>query len=288
MEAVSLNPIKIKSLQVLNFIFFIVMVIMNGLANALPLNGKTTKELSDQYPNLFVPASITFSIWGVIYFLLLLFCIVQSKSLFQKKPDATIGFVVDEIGFWFIINALLNSLWILAWHYEYLIVSMVIMLGILVSLIKINYHINATQSYLRGATRFIIKASFGIYLGWICIATIANATACFVAFGWTEGYILGQSWASIMILAGSFITFLLVIDLRNSYVGFAGIWALCGIILARYDDTIFYQYIVFSAVLGIVIIIVSIVMASTILLFSSRKKLPEPHNHNTHNTTIPE
>ncbi|MDR6560346.1 MULTISPECIES: hypothetical protein [unclassified Arcicella] len=285
MEAVSLNPIKIKSLQVFNFIFFIVMVIMNGLANALPLNDKTTKELSDQYPNLFVPAGITFSIWGVIYFLLLLFCFVQAKSLFQKKPDPTIGFVVDEIGFWFIINAILNSLWILAWHYEFLTLSMVIMIGILVTLIKINYHIKATQPYLRSATRFIIKASFGIYLGWICIATIANATACLVGFGWTEGYILGQSWASIMILAGSFITFLLVIDLRNSYIGFATIWALCGIIIARYNDTIFYQYIVFSAILGIVIIIASIVMASTILLFSSRKKLPEPHNPNT---TIPE
>lgn len=280
METNPINPIKIKSLQILNFIFFILMVIMNGLANILPINGKTTGQLSNQYPNLFVPAGITFSIWGIIYFLLLLFCIEQSKTLFQKKPDTTLSFILNEISYLFITNAILNSLWIVAWHYEFILVSMFIMIGILITLIKINLHIKATQLYLRGYSKLILKASFGMYLGWICIATIANATACFVYFGWTEGYILGQSWASIMILAGSFITFLLVVELRNGYVGLAVIWALLGIILARYQDTIFYKYIVFSAILGIIIVIISTIMASTILMFTPKKTLSE-------NTTPP-
>ncbi|MEA5401792.1 hypothetical protein VB776_02620 [Arcicella sp. DC2W] len=281
METNTINPIKIKALQVLNFVFFIVMVIMNGLANGLPLNGKTTGQLSNQYPNLFVPAGITFSIWGIIYFLLLLFCIEQSKSLFQKKPDAILGLVVNGVGYWFIVNAVLNSLWILAWHYEFMIASMLIMTGILISLVKVNLHIKTTQVYLSGYTKIILKAAFGMYLGWICIATIANVTALLVYFGWTDGYILGQSWASIMILAGSFITFLLVIELRNGYVGLAVIWALLGILLARYQAEVFYKYIAFSAMLGIVIVVASTIMASTILMFTRKKKLPEE-------TTMPE
>lgn len=51
-------------MKFLNLVLFAGMVVMNYLANALPLNGKTTGELSDAWPNLFVPAGLTFSIWG--------------------------------------------------------------------------------------------------------------------------------------------------------------------------------------------------------------------------------
>jgi hypothetical protein len=43
---------NIKKLSIANFLGFVVTVIVNGLANALPINGRTTGELSDMYPNL--------------------------------------------------------------------------------------------------------------------------------------------------------------------------------------------------------------------------------------------
>jgi hypothetical protein len=42
------------------------MIVLNVLANALPLGGRTTGEISDAYPNLFAPAGYTFAIWGLI------------------------------------------------------------------------------------------------------------------------------------------------------------------------------------------------------------------------------
>ena len=66
---------RLLFLAILNIIGFLGTVVVNGLSNALPLNGKTAGELSDQYPNLFVPAGLTFSIWGVIYILLAIFVI---------------------------------------------------------------------------------------------------------------------------------------------------------------------------------------------------------------------
>jgi hypothetical protein len=50
-----------RGLQILNVVAFLATVAMNALANALPLNGKTTAELSDMYPNLFVPAGYVFA-----------------------------------------------------------------------------------------------------------------------------------------------------------------------------------------------------------------------------------
>ncbi len=57
-------------LATLNLIGYLVMVAANGLANALPINDITTGKVSALYPNLFVPAGITFAIWGLIYLLL--------------------------------------------------------------------------------------------------------------------------------------------------------------------------------------------------------------------------
>jgi len=266
---------RIKLLQVLNFVFFIIMVIVNGMANGLPINGKTTGELSNQYPNLFVPAGITFSIWGIIYFLLLCFCIYQFKSFLSKKPEPHLALILNAIGFLFIINATFNALWIIAWHYEILPLSLLIMLGILVTLVKINLNLLEVQPYLTGWVRFFVKASFGAYLGWICIATIANVTAILVANGILLDGISGQSWASIMILIGAFIALLLTIKLRNSYLALAVIWALTGIIIARTQDSIYYKYIVYSAGLGIVVMVIAILMSSTLLLFTKRKELVE-------------
>ena len=59
--------------QILNIVAVIGTLILNYLSNALPINGKTAGQLSDEIPNLFVPAGLTFAIWGVIYILLIMF-----------------------------------------------------------------------------------------------------------------------------------------------------------------------------------------------------------------------
>ncbi len=42
-------------LSIVNLVSFLGSVVVNGLATTPPINNKTTGELSDQYPNLFVP-----------------------------------------------------------------------------------------------------------------------------------------------------------------------------------------------------------------------------------------
>jgi len=97
-------------MKYLNLLLFTGMIVMNYLANALPLNNKTTGELSDALPNLFVPAGITFSIWGIIYLLLLIYCVVQFTSTNQL--------VISYISWVFALNCVLNALWIVCWHYQ--------------------------------------------------------------------------------------------------------------------------------------------------------------------------
>lgn len=208
-------------IKYLNLILFVGMIVMNYLANALPLNNVTTGQLSDSYPNLFVPVGITFSIWGIIYLLLAGYCVVQFKA--SNKA------ITDNIGLLFAISCVLNALWILFWHYKNLPASMIIMAGLLISLIYINI-------FIRNLPNGFIKASFGIYLGWICIATIANVTTLLVNYNWSGFGISEEIWTIIMIITGALIVGTAIYKFQNPYIGLSVIWAFTGIIIKRQTD----------------------------------------------------
>jgi hypothetical protein len=236
-------------MKYLNLLLFLGMVVMNYLANALPLNGKTTGALSDAYPNLFVPAGVTFSIWGVIYILLVTFCVIQFTTSHQA--------VISRIGWLFGLSCIFNGLWIVAWHYERLPLSLILMLGLLVSLIWINI-------FIRDLPAGFIKAAFGIYLGWICIATIANVTALLVNFGWGGLGISEETWTIIMIAAGTLIVSLTVWRLDNPFIGLSVVWAFAGIMIKRQAD---YRVILVTAAIAAAIV------AAVLVVIFFRKRL---------------
>ena len=251
-----MNTTAVKSLQILNWVFFLAMIFVNFLANYLPINGKNTGQLSNQYPNLFVPAPITFAIWGVIYLLLFIFCVKQSKGLFSKNTDEITAETVLLINFRFIITCVLNATWIFVWHYEYLGASVVVMLLFLAQLIDINKRLDTITIYLSNASRFAIKAPFGLYLGWICVATVANITAFLVNARWNR---IGESevfWTCLLIGIAACIASYALIKLRNFYLGFAVIWAFSGIIYARLNAEMYQRFIVWTAVFGIGLVLI--------------------------------
>lgn len=217
----------------INIILFAGMLVMNYLANALPLNNKTTGELSDSFPNLFVPAGLTFSIWGIIYLLLIVYCVVQFTGSDKE--------VISNISWLFGISCILNALWIVFWHFGKLPSSLLVMLGLLITLIYINISI-------RELPIGIIKASFGIYLGWICIATIANVTTLLVNAGWNGFKFSHEAWTIIMIFIGTIITAMTIYRLVNPFIGLSVVWAFIGIAIKRQDD---YRSIFVSAIIAI-------------------------------------
>jgi hypothetical protein len=223
-------------IKYINLILFAGMIVMNYLATALPLNNKTTGELSDSFPNLFVPAGITFSIWGIIYLLLIIYCVIQFTGSNQA--------IIYSISWLFGLSCILNALWIVTWHYGKLPLSLLVMLGMLVSLIYINILIKDLPFGL-------IKASFGIYLGWICIATIANVTALLVHYNWNGLGISEELWTILMIAIGAIIASITLYRLNNPFIGLSVIWAFTGIIIKRQDD---YRSIVISAALALSVV----------------------------------
>jgi translocator protein len=214
---------KISTLKILSIAAFMGTLTVNYLANALPINGVTSADISNKYHNEFAPAGITFTIWGIIYLLLIGTVIWQFKL---------VGKSIDTLNKWFAANSLLNATWLFAWHYDILPLTLVLMLGILYTLVQINKTITEdlpdTLSF-----KWLPQSAFGVYLGWICIATIANFTTFLVSINFNKFGLTDTFWTGAVIGIGSITAAMLVVRFKNIYIGLAVIWALAGIIIRQ-------------------------------------------------------
>ncbi len=248
-----------KGIAILNILAFILVLVFNTLAVVLPLNGKSTGQLSDQYPNLFTPAGLTFSIWSVIYLFLLGFIIFQCVVLFKKSHPSRAKIL--NISGPFVINCLANASWIVAWHYEQVAVSVVIMLVILFSLVTIHERLHLALPLKPPVEKFLIDVPFSLYLGWISIATIANITALLVDMHWNGAGIAPYLWTVVLISIGTLLNMYLVNFKNNAAFGLVGIWAFIGIIIKRQSaDGENSNHVIFCAQVAISLIAVSIIL----------------------------
>jgi hypothetical protein len=213
-----------------NGLALVATLVINALATILPLNGMETGQLSDLYPNLFVPAGLTFSVWAVIYTLLIGFSVVSLVYSFSKNQDSSF---LGTIGPWFMVSSAFNIAWIFAWHWTLTGLSLIAMLGLLGSLLAIYLKLRIGLEKSPGVLFWWVKLPFSVYLGWITVATIANATAVLVDIGWA-GFGLSEAfWAVAVIIAGTIITCLIILTRRDVGYSLVVIWAFLGIYLKR-------------------------------------------------------
>ncbi len=246
------KSIKIM-LTVLNITGFIATVIINVLANALPINGKNTGAISDSLPNLFAPAGFVFSIWGLIYIMLLAFSIYQLITVFLKNEKQSEFH--KQISFYFIPASAANCFWILAWHYELFPLSLVLMLILFASLLIIYLRLGIGEAGHSNLEKYFVHLPFSIYLGWITVAAIANFTAVFVSIGWKGFGLNPQVWTVAVIITAVLISALMLFRKKDIYFNIVIIWALTGIAFKRalFNDA-YAVYI--SAISGIIILTV--------------------------------
>ncbi|MES2734498.1 MAG: hypothetical protein V4714_22310 [Bacteroidota bacterium] len=224
----------VRLLQSLNLLGLVGTLVVNVLANALPIHGKTTGQLSDQYPNLFTPAGLTFSIWGIIYLLLIAFGIYQAKGLFRKSETDEDFLLVSRIGFLFFISCLANIAWILAWHYEYVGLSVLIMGVLFYCLLSIYLRLETNRKYISWQEKYLVNIPFSVYFGWITVAAIANITAWLVDQGWGMGTLPEETWAIVMIGVATCIGLFILAKRRDAAYGLVIAWALLGIAIKRW------------------------------------------------------
>lgn len=209
--------------QIANITAVLATIAINGLANALPLNGQMTGEISDRFKVYFVPAGYVFSIWGLIYLGLIGFAVYQALPAQRNNPR------LQSLGYLFALSCAANIGWLFAWHYEQFVLSMVLMLALLGLLIACYQRLEIGRSRVQAGERWLVQAPFSIYLGWITVATIANATALLDYLKWSGWGIAAALWAAIMIAAAVVVTAAVWFTRHDSAYALVIIWALIGI-----------------------------------------------------------
>lgn len=209
--------------QVVNLLATVATITINGLANALPLNGQTTGEISDRFRVYFVPAGYVFSIWGLIYLALSAF------AVYQALPAQRENLHLRRIGYLFALSCVANSAWIFLWHYEFFELTLVAMFGLLLALIAIYLRLDMGHARVSTAERWLVHIPFSIYLGWITVATIANVTAVLYYLNWDGWGIRPEIWAVIMLIVGAGIASAVSISRGDVAYVLVIVWAFVGI-----------------------------------------------------------
>jgi hypothetical protein len=209
--------------QWINLLAFGATVAMNGLANALPLNGQTTGEISDRFQVYFVPAGYVFSIWGLIYLGLGAFAVYQLLPAQRENPR------LQRIGYLFALSCLANVAWLFLWHYELFALTVIAMLALLLTLIAIYLRLDVGRTPVPAAEEWLVRLPFRIYLGWITVATIANVTSFLDYAGWGGWGIRPEVWAVIMLVAGAAIAAAVGLTRGDGAYMLVIVWAFVGI-----------------------------------------------------------
>lgn len=236
--------------QIAVIVAILAVIVVNIMANALPLNGQGTGEISDRFQVLFVPAGYVFAIWGLIYIGLIAYAVFQALPAQRDNPRlAAIFWPV-------IIGALANIAWIFFWHYDRLPLTVVAMLVLLATLIVVYLRLGIQKTPVSRAERWTVHVPFSIYLGWITVATIANMTDLLWFAGWNGFGLSAQAWFVIMLAAAIIIAAAMALTRHDVAYLLVLVWAVAGIAVKHAGlPTVSTAAWIAAAVLGVLVIV---------------------------------
>lgn len=246
---------KVKSLTTFNLFFYIVAFSVSNLSQLKIFGGVTNGDISNKYDTVFTPAGITFSIWGVIYLALFGFTIYKFVQSDRVDAHASVSQDVLKIGNLFIINNIATTLWIFAFTYEYLLLSVILMLIQFATLLRIFIKLKMFDNNKLFNNKLFTQFPLTIYFAWICVATIANISLYLVAIGWDGFGVNDKTWAIVMIVVTILLATFIITVKKNPFFGLVIIWALYGIVLKRTQvNEIDFSNVILTAWIGIGIV----------------------------------
>ena len=204
---------------------------------------------------LIAPAVPAFSIWSVIYLGL------AAYTVWQLLPAQATSARARATGWLAAASMLLNAAWLLVtqvgwlWVSVAVIVALVLVLGVLVR--------RLTEHPARGAVeRVFVDGTFGLYLGWVSVATCANIAASLVGSGVTPPSPLADVIAAVVLLVAAGVGVHLARALGGRYaVAAAMAWGLGWIAVGRLGDSPRSGLTAGAAILAAVIVVVAAVRA---------------------------
>ncbi len=224
--------------QILVIIAALGMIFFNYLASTGYIGGITPDFISNKYPTSVTPAGYAFAIWGAIYLGVITF------SLFQALPSQIKRFA--RIRSLFIASCLANCAWIYVWHQQFIGLSVIAIFALLLilALIAFRYRNEAISP---------VKLLFGMYFGWVTVASIANTAIALSALGVTASETTSAGIGATLLVVSGVIGVFLRINLRNIAYPLTIVWAVVAIVVKQRAE----PAIVAAGILAVIILLVS-------------------------------
>ncbi|WP_418790893.1 TspO/MBR family protein [Phosphitispora sp. TUW77] len=205
----------------INGLFLVITLVINTLGALGLINGLSQKQISDMYVTLITPSPATFSIWSLIYSLLLISVII----MIVKIGDPYYYSAVNQITALFRISCIFNIAWTVAFSYMQIELSVLFILGFVITLSLICRKLLKIQD----GKRWLLPLSFGIYTGWLFIATVVNIAAALVKLKWNGFGIADDIWAMIILIIAVLLVIAILSKNRNAAFPIPVAWAYFGI-----------------------------------------------------------
>jgi hypothetical protein len=144
---------------------------------------------------LLAPGVGAFQIWSVIYLGLVAYAVLQ--ALPSRRASAR----HRRIGWPAAASMLLNAAWIISVQLDLLALSVPVIVALLAVLIAIVLRLGPTEGT---AERVVTDGTFGLYLGWVTIATVADVAAVLNAAGFRGLGLPADGWAvAVLVVAAA-------------------------------------------------------------------------------------
>jgi len=227
--------------QFLVIIATFLVVFVNYLAATGYINNKTPADIADRYPSLITPAGYAFAIWSLIYAGLIIF------SIYQALPSQTFNARFRRIRTLYIVNCAANCAWILLWHREMIWASLVMIFVLLGTLVFINANLRNAETAAVTET-WIARVPFGLYFGWVTVATILNFTLALVSSGVKTSDSMTTFLASILVVAATILGIVIRLKLSSAAYALAMAWALTAIAVKHGGETLLVTFTAFGVI----------------------------------------
>ncbi len=241
---------KARTLVILNTLTFILAIYLNFLSGTGAISGDSVSDISAKYTTLITPAGYAFAIWGFIYIMLIGFIGYQWYSIFKSKNDS----IIKDSALWFVVSNLANSMWIVAWVNDWILMSVFLMIVLLISLSKlvIRNRLEIWDAPL--SIMIFVWWPITFYFGWIILASVVNISALLVSLnlGLQAGV---TELLAIVVLIVATIIYLVLLAKRNlGEAALVGIWGFIAIAVRQYElnESVAYTSIILALILTLV------------------------------------
>ncbi len=182
---------------------------------------------------LVAPATSAFSIWSVIYVGLAGYVVWQWLPANTSSPRAR------SIGWLAAWSMVLNAGWLLVtqWGQLWLSVAVIVALALVLGVLIRRLTAIPADGPARPLEQVFVDGTFGLYLGWVAVATIANITATLVDSGIDPAPPAGEFLAIVVLAVAAVLGAILASQFGGRLaVAAAMAWGLSWIAVGRLTD----------------------------------------------------